>query len=259
MTKRPGISATVMTLNEAKKIEACLASLDWVDECVVVDSGSTDGTQVLAQKCGARVIERPWAGYGQQKNFAMAECRHDWVLSIDADEIVSPELRVAVEQFLTGVASGREQAKGASLARRTWYLGRWIWHGGWYPNRLVRLVDRRHGRWTEPAVHEALQVDGPVRELHGDILHYSFDSVGDQVLTNVRFSRLGAKVAKERGERATIWKILVKPLGKFLETYVWKRGCLDGFAGFVISVNAAHSMFMKYVELRLDETHSRRR
>lgn len=258
MAKRPGISATVMTLNEAAKIEACLASLDWVEERLVVDCGSTDNTVELAEAAGARVIRREWRGYGQQKNFAMGECSNDWVLSVDADEVVSPELRHSIERFLDDVGKGSESARGASISRRTFYLGRWIWHGGWYPNRAVRLCRRDLSHWTEPAVHEALLVKGPVRDLQGDLLHYSFDSVGDQVSTNIRFARLGAIAARERGERAGLGKILLKPIGKFLETYVWKLGCLDGFPGFVISVNAAHSMFMKYVELRL-EAHSRRR
>ena len=144
------------------------------------------------------------------------------------------------------------------MPRKTWYLGRWILHGGWYPNRLTRLAHREKGRWTESTVHETLKADGPVYRFQSDLHHYTFRDVGDQVITNVRYARLGAKVAAERGERGSFARILFKPIGKFLETYVWKRGFLDGFPGFVISINAAHSIFMKYVELRLEKNSSHR-
>ena len=254
-----GISATIITLNEEKKLKKCLDSLaGWIDEVVVVDSGSTDSTLAIARASGARVVENPWPGFGQQKNFAMSQCAHDWVLNVDADEVVTPELRASIEIFFEAMAREKTAAAGAELPRISWYLGRWIRHGGWYPNYLVRLCDRRRARWTEPSVHEALVVEGPVARLAGDLQHFTFDSVGDQVATNVRYSLLGARVASARGERAGWLKLLLKPLGKFLETYVWKLGLLDGFPGFVISVNAAHSQFLKYVELRL-ETYPRDR
>lgn len=259
MPKPLGISATIITLNEEKKLKKCLESLTgWVDEIVVVDSGSQDGTREVAAEMGARVHVNPWRGYGQQKNFAMSQCANDWVLNVDADEVVSPDLRASIQSFLSAVAEGVESARGAELPRLSWYLGRWIRHGGWYPNYLTRLCHRRHAHWTEPMVHEELVVEGPLARLSGDLLHYTFDSVGDQVTTNVRYAKLGASAARERGERPTWTKLILKPLGKFLETYLWKRGFLDGFPGFVISVNAAHSQFMKYVELRL-EANSRHR
>lgn len=252
MPKRPGISATIITLNEEKKLKKCLESLSWADEIIVVDSGSTDSTREIAKALGARVFQHPWLGYGQQKNYAMSQCSHDWVLNVDADEIVTEELRNSICDFLSAVAWSVEGARGAALPRLSWYLGRWIRHGGWYPNYLVRLSDRRYSRWTEPRVHEALVVDGKVEKLNGDLLHYTFDSVGDQVAANIRYARLGASVARERGERASWLRLIFKPFGKFLETYFWKLGFLDGFPGFVISMNAAHSMFMKYVELRIE-------
>ena len=253
------MSAIVITLNESESIARCLRSLAWADEVVVVDSGSTDNTCELAKGLGARVLEHPWRGYGQQKNYANSQAKYDWVLSVDADEEVSPELQQEITEFLA--AGGRihgVQYQGASLPRRTKYLGRWILHGGWYPNRLVRLANRKSAKWTEPSVHEAWQVEGPVWQLKNDLLHYTFKDVGDQVITNVRFSRLGAVVAHERGELGTIVRILFKPLGKFFETYIWKMGFLDGLPGLVISLNAAHSVFMKYVELRFGKNSHRR-
>ena len=226
-----------------------MRSAAWAGEILVVDSGSTDRTRELAEEAGARVLEHAWEGYGQQKNWALAQAKEPWVLFLDADEELSPELSAEIRAFLAAPGDCR----GADLPRKTWFLGRWILHGGWYPNRLVRLTRKDSGRWTEPSVHESLEVSGPVHRLERDLLHYTFSNVGDNVLTNVRFSRLGAQVARARGESGSLLRILLKPVGKFLETYVWKLGFLDGFPGFVISMNAAHSIFMKYVELRCAE------
>ncbi len=252
MTGRPGISATIITLNEAKNLPRCLSSLTWVDEIVVVDCGSTDDTQEIAKEAGAKVIENPWSGYGQQKNFAMRHAEYDWVLNIDADEEVSPELRQSIEGFLTKV-NGDNQIDGANFPRCTKYLGKWILYGGWYPDLSVRLARKGNAKWTEPEVHETLIIEGKVERLPGDLLHYTFSDVADQVRTNARYAVEGARVARARGEKPGLLKILFKPAGKFLETYFMKRGFLDGFPGFVISVNAAHSIFMKYVELYCGE------
>ncbi|NUM88526.1 MAG: glycosyltransferase family 2 protein [Bdellovibrionales bacterium] len=259
MRNRKPLTALVIACNEEANIARCVKSLAWADEVLVVDSGSTDRTREVAASLGARVIERPWAGYGQQKNYGNGQASHDWILSVDADEEVTPGLREEAEAFLAedGRVDG-VQHWGASIPRRTWYLGRWILHGGWYPNALVRLAHRHHSCWTEPAVHEAWQVDGPVRRFRSDLLHYTFRDVGEQVITNVRFARLGARVARERGEHGTLAKIFLRPLFKFLETWIWKRGFLDGLPGLVISLNAAHSIFMKYVELRFEAASDRR-
>jgi glycosyltransferase involved in cell wall biosynthesis len=256
MPLRPPLTVVVITKNEEANIRRCLESVAWAEEVLVVDCGSTDQTQSIARSCGARVLEHPWRGYGQQKNWANSQAQHDWILSVDADETVTPQLAAEIKEFISKNANGPQF--GASLPRKTFYLGRWILHGGWYPNTLIRLANRKHARWTEPAVHEEWRVDGAVGALRCDLLHYTFRGVGDQVMTNVRFAHLGAKVAFERGERGSIFKIIFKPIGKFLETYVWKMGFLDGLPGFVISVNAAHSIFMKYVELRFEKNFSHR-
>jgi glycosyltransferase involved in cell wall biosynthesis len=254
MTGRLHLSAVVITYNEERNIARCVKSLAWANEVLVVDSGSTDKTREIAASLGARVLEKPWSGYGQQKNYANSQVKNGWILSVDADEEISPQLKEEIEAFLA--AGGRidgVQYNGASVPRKTWFLGRWIMHGGWYPNRLVRLAHREFGKWTEPAVHESLEVSGAVWRFQNDLLHYTFQNVRDQVITNVRFSYLGAQVARERGERGSMAKIFLKPAIKFLETYVWKAGFLDGLPGLVISINAAHSIFMKYVELRFGE------
>jgi glycosyltransferase involved in cell wall biosynthesis len=259
MATRPPLTAIIITLNEEHNIARCLRSVAFAGERIVVDSGSTDRTSELAAAEGAVVLRHTWEGYGQQKNWALAQAREPWVLFLDADEELSPELQKEISEFVN--ANGRVGAAqfwGADLPRKTWFLGRWIMHGGWYPNRLVRLANRKFGRWTEPPVHEALELQSPAYHLRSDLYHYTFRDVGDQVVTNVRFSRLGAAAAAVRGEKGSIARIFLKPVGKFLETYLWKRGFLDGFPGLVISINAAHSIFMKYVELRF-EKNSRRR
>ena len=254
MARSLPLTAIVITLNEEANVTRCLQSLQWADERLVVDSGSRDRTLALAQSAGARVLTHAWEGYGQQKNWAMQQAAHDWVLFVDADEEVTPALAAEIQSFLGahGKIDG-QQYWGGEAPRKTWFLGRWIMHGGWYPNRLVRLANRANARWTEPSVHESLNVDGAIFRFGSDLNHFTFSDVGEQVQTNIRFARLGAKVAAARGESGSLLRILAKPVGKFLETYFWKRGFLDGFPGFVISVNAAHSIFMKYVELRLEK------
>ena len=254
MGERLPISEIVIARNEEANIARCVASLAPFAEILVVDSGSADRTRELAAAGGARVLEHAWEGYGQQKNWALAQAAHDWAVFVDADEALTPELSAEIGRFVAGEGRlGGRQYYGANFPRRTWYLGRWIMHGGWYPNRLTRLCYRPRARWTEPAVHESLEIEGEVCTLKEDCLHYTFRDVGDQVRTNLRFAKLGAAVARALGQRGSLFRILTKPPFKFLETYVWKRGFLDGFPGFVISVNAAHSIFLKYVELRLEE------
>jgi glycosyltransferase involved in cell wall biosynthesis len=246
---RPPVSVTIITLNEENNLPRAIRSVRWADEIVVVDSGSTDRTVELARELGAKVFTNPWQGYGKQKNFAQSRAAHDWVLNIDADEEVPPGLAREIETALTEVGAGTSNAAGFYFPRKTFYLGRWIRHGGWYPNHLVRLADRKAARWTEPAVHEELRVGGEVRGLGEALHHYTFSSIQDQIMTNLRFSKLGFQDLRKKGQAASLPRLVLKPVGKFLETYLVKRGFLDGMPGFIISVNAAHSMFLKYAYL----------
>ena len=211
---------------------------------IVVDSGSTDRTEEIARAKGARFFSHAWPGYGQQKNFAQSKCTHDWVLNIDADEEVPPDLAQEIQQAIL-----RDDVRGFALPRKTFYLGKWIRYGGWYPNYLVRLAFKKNAVWTEPNVHEELKVEGKTALLSSPLNHYTFSSIQDQILTNVRYAKLGAEELKLAGQEASVVKLIVKPIGKFFETYLIKRGFLDGLAGFIISVNAAHSMFLKYANL----------
>lgn len=239
------ISATVITLNEERDIARCLKSLSFADEIIVVDSGSTDKTVEIAKAMGAIVVPEPWRGYGAQKNFAMSLAKGEWVLNLDADEEVTKELR---DEIFRKIKS-RDQTNGYAIARKTYYLGKWIRFGGWYPNYVTRLVRKQKARWTEPNVHEELVCEGPVRRLENPMLHYTFEDITDQVRTNIRYARQGALDLYAKGTTPSRMKLFTKPLGKFFSTYFLKKGCLDGLPGFVISINAAHSIFLKYAYL----------
>lgn len=238
------LSVTIISKNEEANIARAIESVRWADDVVVVDSGSTDRTVEIAKGLGARVISNPWPGYGQQKNFAAKQAKHDWILNIDADESVPPELADEIKRKL-----GVNGACGFRLPRKTFYLGHWIRYGGWYPNYLVRLADRRKASWSEPEVHEELRVDGEVGTLDHPLHHAAFPSIREQVLTNLRYAELGSRNLRQAGCRPSVLKLWLKPVGKFFECFILKRGFLDGVPGFIISFNAAHSMFMKYAFL----------
>ncbi len=236
------ISATVIALNEEKDLPRCLESLKFCDEIILIDSGSTDRTVEVAKKYGAKVIQEPWRGYGAQKNFAMQQAKNEWVLNLDADEVVTTELK---NEILIEIQS-QNPASGYFIARKTFYLGKWIQYGGWYPNYVTRLCKKSISKWTEPAVHEELTIEGEVRNLKNPMLHYTFSDISDQLRTNLKYAKQGADQLHSKNKKATILKLIFKPISKFFETYILKLGMLDGLAGFIISVNAAHSVFMKY-------------
>lgn len=245
------LSITIITLNEEKKIRRAIESVKWADDILVVDSGSTDQTVAIAKSLGARVLHNPWQGYGQQKNFAQTHARHPWVLNIDADEYVPEGLRKKIQAALATWTpeNSAEAAQGFEMPRKTLYLGRWIRHGGWYPNYLVRLAHRDFAKWSEPQVHEQLLIQGKTSRIEEPLCHDAFDSIADQILTNLRFAQLGSADLREKGRRPSVFKLVLKPIWKFIETYFLKKGFLDGLPGFIISVNAAHSMFLKYAFL----------
>lgn len=243
--KAPRLGAVVITYNEESNIGRCLDSLKFCEEIVVVDSQSSDATREIARQYTPHVHERPWKGYVAQRNEAVALSSCDWILSVDADEVVTPELREEIERVL---ANPREYT-AFSVPRRTIHMGRWIRHGGWYPNRLVRLFRRDAGSWVGSEVHEYWNTAGPVGSLRQDLLHYSFRNLADQVQRNNLYSSLGAQSLRKAGHRFSSFMLLYKSLSKFLETYVLKRGFLDGYPGFIISVSAAYSVFLKWAKL----------
>jgi glycosyltransferase involved in cell wall biosynthesis len=238
----PQISATVITHNEAKNIERAIRSLRAADEIVVVDANSTDGTRELASDLGARVIIHPWAGFAAQKNFASDQARHDWILSLDADEELNADACHAIGEW----KSSAPDAAGYRFARRARYLGRWILHSGWYPDYKVRLFDRRRALWKGAYVHESVTVGGPVATLPGEILHYTCDSLDEHRQRIEFYTDLAAREMLDRGERAGLLRRLLAPPWVFANTFFLRLGLLDGHQGFLIAWMAARYVRRKY-------------
>ena len=244
------LSIALITFNEVARLPACLASVAFADEVLVVDNGSTDGTVELARSLGARVLQTPdWPGFGPQKNRAVDMATGDWVLSIDADEQVTPELRA---QILATIAQGGPDGCVAyNISRRSSYCGQYMRHSGWYPDRVLRLFRRGHARFSDHAVHESLQADGPVGLLEGDLLHQSFadfESVLDKVN---RYSSASAKALAARGKRGSLGKALAHGWWAFFRTYVLKRGFLDGQLGLALAISNAEGTYYRYLKLWL--------
>lgn len=239
------LSLCVITRDAAGEIADCLASASFAGEIVVVDSGSRDDTVEIARRCGARVVPRAWPGYGAQKNFAVGQARHDWVLCLDADERVTPELAASIAG---AIAAPRGTAY--AMARRNRFLGRWLAHGEGYPDWNVRLFDRRRARWSLDPVHEHVIADGPVARLSGDLLHASAESLDDYMAKQNRYTTLQAAAMHARGERAGAARLVVSPLVRFLRFYVLKLGFLDGIAGLVHIAIGCQNSFIKYAKLR---------
>jgi glycosyltransferase involved in cell wall biosynthesis len=218
----PKVSVTVITKNEAADIGAALASVRWADEIVVVDAESTDETVALARQLTERVVVRPWAGYVAQKNFAASLASHDWILSLDADERITPALAQEIQATLLN----NPGHKAYRIPRVTWHLGRWIRTTDWYPDDQLRLYDRRSARWTGQYVHEAVTVDGTIGRLNGEIEHYAYRDISDHLETIDRYTTYAAMPMKESGR------------------------IRDGIPGFIISSLNAYYVFLKFAKLR---------
>ncbi len=247
----PKISFTIITLNEEKNILRCLNSLkNLSDDVVIADSFSTDKTCELATKWGAKVFQQKFLGYGGQKNFAAEQCQHDWIFSIDADEELSEELRQTLQHFIQEEQSATTVFQ---INRRTNFRQQWIYHGGWYPDKLIRLYHRKHAAWTNPPVHENLipHIKTEPAFLEGHLNHYSFPTFKSQIETNIKYAQLGAHdLIKKRTPHVA--EIFYRPIFKFLECYIWKLGFLDGQAGLLIALNAAYSLYMKFAFAAFD-------
>ncbi len=246
MAERPGLSACIITYNEQDRIEGCVRSLAFCDEILVVDSHSSDGTRERAAALGARVIERDWPGYRSQKQFAVDAARYDWVLCLDADERVSPALRTQIEQLREGGFAG---LAGVSLARMSEYFGRFLRHGNAYPDRLVRLFDRRRGRWVGEEIHENTRVEGRVVRLRGALEHYPYRSLGDHHRRMQRYAELMATALYARGRRCGLAPVLLNPLWRFIRGYGLRLGFLDGWRGLVFALVESNYVRRKYLHL----------
>ncbi|GAA0713169.1 glycosyltransferase family 2 protein [Dokdonella soli] len=246
---RTALSACIITLNEADRIAACLDSLAFCDEIVVVDSGSTDGTREMAAAKGARVLERAFDGYRAQKDFAVNAAHHDWVLCLDADERVTAALRASIEHARDAGFAG---AAGYRFARLTGYFGAWLRHGNAYPDRVMRLFDRRLGGWRGAReIHEHASVDGPVATLAGDLEHDAYRSLADQLARLERYARLMAGHMHAQGRRAHIANIVFNPFWRFLRGYVLRAGFRDGWRGLVYAYVEANYVRQKFIKLWL--------
>jgi glycosyltransferase involved in cell wall biosynthesis len=238
---RPRLSVVVVTLNEEERLRACLESAAWADELIVVDALSQDKTAQIAREFTDRVIVRPWPGFAAQKNFAIGEASGDWILSLDADELVSPALRGEIARVL---ADGGPH-DGYRTPRRNMFWGEWIRHGGLWPDWQIRLFRRGHGRFVSRAVHESVEVTGSVGRLEGPLIHRSYRDVSDFLARADRYSTLAAEEWVRSGKRARASDMVLRPLGRFLSMYVLRLGFLDGPRGFLLA-----SLYAYYVLIR---------
>lgn len=242
------ISVTIITKNEANNIEACLEAAKQVaDELVVVDSGSTDETQALAQLMGATVLEHPFEGYVEQKNIAVDAARFEHILSLDADEILSEELITSIQY-----AKSHWQADAYTFNRLNHYAGQPIRHGGWYPDRKIRLFDRRKARWGGGQLHEhiVIQKGATTSHLTGDLLHYSYANIADHLERMNRYTDIMAAEAAAKGKKVSLPKMIIGPIWHFWQRYLFKGGFLDGYMGLVVAVMSAYYKFLKYAKTR---------
>ncbi|MHC1743013.1 MAG: glycosyltransferase family 2 protein [Syntrophobacteraceae bacterium] len=236
------LSATIITRNEAVNIGDCLRTLDWVSEVVVVDQFSDDGTADIARGMGAAVFQEPWHGFAAQKNLALDRAQGPWILSIDADERVTPALREEIETILE--ADGPED--GYHVARRNYFCGRWIRRGGWYPDYSLRLFRREAGRFAERAVHERVVLNGKTGYLKQPMEHFTYTSVADYLSRMERYSRLAADEVLAGGKNPGWWSMLFRPPFTFIKMYGLKGGFLDGREGFFLAISYAYYTFLKY-------------
>ena len=242
----PKVSVTIITKNEAEDIAAALESVAWADERIVVDSCSTDETAAIASRHGARVVAREWPGYVAQKNYAASLASHDWILSLDADERVTPELAAEIRSTL----QQEPQPRGFWMPRVTFHLGRWIRTTDWYPDDQLRLYDRRAAQWTGTYVHEGVTVNGRVGRLRHELQHYAYRDISEHMETIEHYTTLAARQMFEQGRRATAFDLALQGPFAFFRNFILKRGFLDGATGLTISRMNARYVGLKFQKLR---------
>jgi glycosyltransferase involved in cell wall biosynthesis len=251
------LSVVIVARNEAQNLACCLASVrGWVAEIVVALNETTDTSAAVARRFGARVEQQPWCGYRDTKNAALALATHDWVLSLDADEEVSPALRDTIAGFFR--RADHDHFAGARFPRKVWFIDRWITHGDWYPDYGVRLFDRRRARWAgDKFVHERIECDGPIATLPGDLHHFSFPTLAGHVAKITPFADLFVQQQQARGTRFSVGAAVFRPGWRFFRAYVLKRGFLDGYPGFYIATATAFGVFVRHSRLYEAENKSR--
>lgn len=250
MPKIP-VSAVLIVKNAARELPACLASVGFCAEILVVDSGSTDATVAIAEAAGARVVQSHWRGFGAQKQFAVGQAVHDWVLCIDADERVGERLRQSLLDVFT--VSPSPSFFAYRCARRNRFMGRYLRHGEGYPDWILRFFDRRQARWSDDAVHEKVLLAGgkanAAGTLQGDLLHDSAESLENYLAKQNRYSTLAADAALAQGKRADIGHLVFSPLLRFIRFYFFRLGLLDGLPGLVHILIGCGASFAKYIKM----------
>jgi glycosyltransferase involved in cell wall biosynthesis len=247
---RVKISAVIIAFNEEVNIADAIKSVSWADEILVIDSGSTDRTREIAEEMGAAVSVNPWTGFSDQKQFGAISASNDWILSLDADERVTGELKTQILALANGSSS--PQADGFTVRRLAYYMGRPIRHGGWYPDAQLRLFDRRKGHWNDALVHESVKMDpgSKISDLSGEILHFSVENaLHHHQMIGERYSPLAAAQMFASGRRTTRLRTAFAGPAAFVRSYILKLGFLDGFAGYSIASFAAHHAFLKHLIL----------
>ena len=239
------LTVTVIAWNEEERLRGCLESAAWADEIVVVDAESVDKTVQIAREFTDKVSVRAWPGFANQKNFAIEQATGEWILSLDADERVTPELRERVR----AIVKDDGPADGYSIPRRNIFWGQWVRHGGLYPDYQLRLFRRRAGRFVENAVHESVTVSGRVEALAEPLLHHSYKDLEDFVRRSNRYSTLSAQDWIRRGKAAGLPSLVTRPLGRFISMYIVRRGFLDGWRGFVLAVLYAEYVFLRMAKI----------
>jgi glycosyltransferase involved in cell wall biosynthesis len=243
------ISVVIITFNEEKNLDRCLRSIqDVAGEVIIADSFSTDKTVEIANRYNAKVIQQKFLGYGGQKNFATAAASHDWILSLDADEALTPDLRKEIKQIKNNTTFPAYE-----MPRLTGYCGQWIHHSGWYPDKQTRLYNRTRGKWVERKVHEYWATDNnePIGLLKGDLLHYSFSSISEHLGKIEKYTELSAREAVSKKKKVSVFKMLFSPFWHFFNEYFIRLGFLDGYNGYVICKLSAYSAFLKCTKIRL--------
>lgn len=242
------VSVTLITLNEEANLPACLDSVKWADEMVVVDSKSDDRTVAIAEDFGARVLINPWPGHQEQKNLAVGQASYEWILSVDADERLTPEIQREVRK----IVSDPNSMDGYTFPRKNYFLGRWMRHGGWYPDRVLRLFRRSKGRFGGVNPHDKVMISsGRVGHLPCPITHLTYPSFDQYLTKQESYSRIGAEEMFKAGRRKRITPLSLagKFIGKFLETYLWKKGFLDGLHGLIASLGGAYFAMLRLARL----------
>jgi len=240
------LSVIIITYNEEENIKDCLESVKWSNEIVVVDSFSSDKTVEIAREFTPKVFQNKWTNFSQQKNLALAKASNEWVLNIDADETVTPELK---EEILAIVNSQFSTLEGYYIPRKNHYMGRWIRHCGWYPDYKLRLFRKGKGRFNERTIHESVVVEGKKGFLKSCLSHYSYKNLSDHLSRIDKFSTLGAEQMFRDGKTARFFDLLFRPLTRFIKMYLIKRGYLDGIYGLIVSVMGSFYVFTKYLKL----------